>query len=282
MELSAEQRNATDEQHAHFPKIKAPSFADEWMNDSVLNDTTAQQFQEPSSPHAPKMIVFCGQAIEICDESRENEKLSPDIVKFKWRKEQILARKSNFKSAEISSCPRKITNRISDHYKPQKNCGLPDTICSCHINSKRATEVSTDATEVCRTQNSNNCTHAVWSGWLNLKESGILKSHWPWKQWWCVLNVDRDKLRLDCLVVDASYGSIRTAKSIELDPSSEARMEKPAVICTSCTRLSIRERGSMRRYYLICESPEETERLLASVNALLGSLSSCEPSEADY
>jgi hypothetical protein len=255
------------------------------MNDSVLNGSTSQQFQDPSNGsnlHAPTIIVFCGQEIEIREELRENEKLSPDIVKFKWRKEQILAQKSKFKSAEISSCSRKTTKRISDWYKPQANHGLLDTVFSGHDDSKKAICVCVQAREFCNAQNPNNCVHAAWSGWLNVKESGILKSHWPWKQWWCVLNVDRATLRLDCLVVDASYGSIRTVKSIELDPSSEARMEKPAIICTSCTRLSIRERGSMRRYYLICESPEETERLLASLNSLLGSLGGCKPSEADY
>jgi hypothetical protein len=116
------------------------------------------------------------------------------------------------------------------------------------------------------------CVHAVWSGWLRIKVTGITSLFKPWQQFWCVLNIERAQLRLDCIIVDPWSGSVRTADSIALDSSNAAALEKPVLACTTDSRLLIKEQGSGKRYRLSCESPQEAEQLLQCVNALLESM----------
>ena len=81
------------------------------------------------------------------------------------------------------------------------------------------------------------------------------------------------QLRLDFFLLHPALGLTRTDKSIVLDASSRATFDKSIFACArKFSHLSIREGGSGRRHRVLCESPEEAERLLSCVILALKSL----------
>lgn len=233
------------------------------INRSRFSTTVQMTTESQSRTDAKAKIVFCGKEIDIDDENEECERLSPEIVKLRWRREQIEAMRMD--------SPRKVQNEPSPKALWQQlrySCSVfesePSNQCRKSDDTAQVNSVVDELPD--------DCAHAFWSGWLRLKDAGASAVFRPWQAWWCVLNVERAQLRLDCLEVDASSGSMRTGKSIILDPSCKAKMETSMLTCTGCSWLSIKERGCGRRRRLSCESPEEAERLLTCVNSLLGSL----------
>jgi hypothetical protein len=223
-------------------------------------------------------IVFCGQEIEILEQLDTNQRLAPDIVKLKWRKEQILKKQLDSKTVAQRERRSKLSNLWSwgSHRLNLSSTkldftageGLESISCQQHANhhdmSKSNLDTSFEAPD--------NCVHAVWSGWLRWKRDGISTLFSSWQTWWCVLNVENAQLRLDCLDVDAKSGSMRTAKSVILDPTMSATLCTSMVGCSTCAQLLIREQGSGHRHRLSCETPEEAERLLTCLRALLNSV----------
>lgn len=107
-----------------------------------------------------------------------------------------------------------------------------------------------------------------------MKAAGLSSLFQRWQELWCVLNIERAQLRLDCLAMDELSSSMQKAKSVVLDPLNAVALDKPVLACAASARLFIREQGSGRLHRLACESPEEAERLLKCMTVLLGSLGS--------
>ena len=86
------------------------------------------------------------------------------------------------------------------------------------------------------------------------------------------MNVDREQLMLECYLEDAATCAMTLARSLALDPARLARRESAMLACGGRVRVSIAERGSGRRYSAACDSPEEADRLVCSINCLLASV----------
>jgi hypothetical protein len=227
-------------------------------------------------------IVFCGQEIEIFEQLDTNERLAPEIVKLKWRKEQILS-KNLYSRIYVrrdtggSVFVRRDTggsawNRASSHHNP-KGLDLParqslESITSDQLDSHE--DISKG--KIYLSDFTSECVHAVWSGWLRWKLERVSAIFSSWQTWWCVLKVENTQLRLDCLDMDFSSGSMRKAKSVVLDPTCKVAFSKSMVACSPCAQLLIREQGSGHRHRLSCETPEEAERLLTCLSVLLKSV----------
>ncbi len=221
----------------------------------------------------PKFL-FQGKEIEIIDESQESQLLPPDVVKMKWRKEQIRAREEMFL---LDKSRRKqflqslfLWKSQGNNVDGRKRSGGPP--CSTMQNT-----LDSVSEWQCLSSygHSSSFSCAVWSGWIRFKDGdgSTLLATWRrrWKTRWCILSIEGGHLRLDMLVQEATSGMMTMKKSVVLDSSSAAALDKPILQCTGCMRLSIRVPGCRRRHRLECESAEETQRLLACMHGLLGS-----------
>ena len=206
--------------------------------------------------------MFCGKEIEIDFEVEECERLSPDIVKQKWRLEQISA---------IRNCDQPIRTK--------------NKILSFPWNSGRDKEVDTDDTtdegfvfpskcpeQPCTAVKQQDSVHAVWSGWLLINSKGALSFLKQSKRWWSVLNVEHAQLMLECYVEDSATCAMTKWQTLALDPVRRARRETAALACGARARVSMAERGSGRRRSAACDTPEEADRLVCCINRLLASL----------
>lgn len=223
-------------------------------------------------PNFRSKILLCGQEIEIDDDIQEYERLPTNIVKMKWRNDQILAQHRDYQKDKKCN----IQKPSFDGFTHRDLASL-----SYSAMGSRDAKIINDETPV-STRLSSRCAHSVWSGWVMLNDSGtFLCRPWKgWKEWWCVLKIECAQLRLDCIDVRSPSNSASAARSITLDPFQAVTMDAPILSCTACVQLSIREQGSGRRHGLKCESPQEAKRLLACVNTMLRSLRGIEPSQS--
>jgi hypothetical protein len=251
-----------------------------------LSDAVA--LQTPSCRYAARDLRRLVDLNELCVRDIEfdevHEKLPPDVIKFKWRKEQILAQqrtsqliaesRSEFKFHQLFRF-RRMENfeEDCDHDQcPSTNqnveASTPDRLIAC--------EDEADDNSIIFGFSSN-CSHAVWSGWLKLKDCGFSAIFRQWRPCWCVLSVEGQQVLLASMIWGNRTSSMQPVKSVVLDPSSRASFERPVLYCCSLARLSIKVRGSGRRIRLTCENPEEAERLLLCMNLLLESTGSTAP-----
>ena len=221
-------------------------------------------------------IAVCRQEREV-DEAAFPARLSPDITRFKWRKQQFLAQqriaqliaKEDAQSRLRHTWPWNAhhRNELINHFV-QSHCKSSDPSFQAQPNDL---EGHSSASKVSSEPCSDGRSHAIWSGWLRFYDGGLKAFFRSWRAFWCVLNVQRDELRLDLIELDTMLGSTRLKRSIVLDSSDVADYDSYLWQCSACVRLSIRERGSRRRHRAMCESPEEAERLLSCLNAVLKS-----------
>jgi hypothetical protein len=221
-------------------------------------------------------IDFCGQQIEIFEQLDTNERLAPEIVKLKWRKGQILIKHLDSRTvaprgrkSTVSDLWRWGSHRVHSTKLDFSACESLESIpCDQHADHQDTSKSNLDSLPECP----DDCAHALWSGWLRWKRDGISSLFSSRQTWWCVLNVENARIRLECLDMDASSGLMRAAKSVILDPTMSPTLYKSRVGCSTCTQVLIREQGSGHRHRLSCETPEEVERLLLRLRALLRSV----------
>jgi hypothetical protein len=221
-------------------------------------------YNKPSSAGKSK-IVFCGREIEIDDEVHEYQRLPPSLVKTMWRNEQILAQQRLHAEDETRS--KSIFGRKKTHAQLSSGTSVDSDLLAPAARDNEDSRSPSKYDECLK-----NCAHAVWSGWVRMKDSGPSNFVQPWQAFWSVLNIERRQVRLDLHAVEGSSSSMRAARSIIVDPSRGAMQDRPILACGTCARLSIWERESGRRHRLACESPEDAKQLHKCVNALLGSL----------
>lgn len=220
-----------------------------------------------------KYIVFRGQEIEIDEDFHEDERLSPDLVKLKWREEQIRSQQNNFKFMQTDNQKSKIESILggkshkSIFNSMNSRFVQPKSVLSYNLRDFSSTDVTT-------MMFSHDCAHTVWSGWLRKMDAGIYTIFYPSQSWWCILIVEHTELRLEFNILDASMASMKPDRSIVLDPSSQSRPDRSMLACGGggSARLSIKERGSGLWHRLMCESVDEANRLLTCINAMLETL----------
>ena len=197
--------------------------------------------------------VFCGKEIDLDLDSDVCERMAPEIVKQKWRREQIMAQRDFNEQPAFQKWTflfqwKSKQNRIDD---------LP-----CYVDERSVPAEMCFGGPRCKTPSISDCQQApicsVWCGWLHVRLEGLLK---PSQRWWTVLNVDREQLMLECYLEDAATCAMFLARSLALDPAKPARRESAMLTCGGRARVSIAERGSGRRYSAACDSPEEADRL---------------------
>ena len=215
-------------------------------------------------------VKLCGKEIEIENDQyfddEKCERLAPDIVKLKWRKEHILCQQTA--SGKFIQCDRhsKARPRPRKYHENlnQSACTSFESVCS-----STSFDSAVNSSDKGCSVSTYSCSHAVWSGWLKITGCGLAACFHAGEAWWCVLNIERTRARIDLIYLDASSGLTRNDRSIWLDLSSAVGFEKSMFACATPSRLSIKERGSGRQYRLACESPEAAEQLLSCLKALL-------------
>ena len=207
-------------------------------------------------------IVFCGREIEINLQASECETLSPEVVKQKWRLLQIAQRNYNSKNEATKSVFKWGPGRLDDlHRGFEYHPGLDSAYFECG-DDKPLTATECDMKS----------THAVWSGWLDMKVAGMAGLLRRSTRWWSVLSIEDRQLKLLCYSEDAATCAMTMRHSLVLDPASQARREPASMACDARARVSIAERGLGRRRSAACDSPEEADRLVCCINRLLASL----------
>ena len=227
---------------------------------------------EPSGDNAKVKVRFCDQEIEIDLGKSEDHvsflQISPDIVKQKWRWEQV--------------------NNLHNHNKKNaaKNLFSPfqwaldvDSSVNLHGDGNDRSEepksLEGDDGRGKQPYVANffqNQSHAVWSGWLYMKVAGSTNLLKQFKRLWSVLNIENEELKLLCYSEDSSTCTMTMRQIFVIDPARLARRETASLACGARARVSMAERGSGRRRSAACDSPEEADRLVCCINRLLASL----------
>ena len=195
-------------------------------------------------------IRFYDQEIEVGfgknDEHQTMSHTSPDIVKQKWRWEQIANQRNQYEKKtdkkNFSLFPWKSDMPMPFKCDHSKEPSVPD----CNQNPR----------------------DAVWNGWLYMKASGMTNLIKQPKRLWSVLHVENMQLKLECYNKDS-------ATTLLLDPARKARREMTGLACGGRARVSMAERGTGRWYSAACDSPEDADGLVCRINTLLASLRAC-------
>ena len=217
------------------------------LNQETMHSSESGTCKSALNPNAEKntraKIVFCGKEIEFGLDSEESERMAPEIVKQKWRREQIMAQKYLNEHTLI----QKSSTLFPRKSKQDQIDDMPS-----NSNERSASPEMCLEEHFCSTPTISDCQQApicsVWCGWLHVRFSDMEGFFKPSKRWWTALNVDREQLELECYLEDAETCAMTLARSLALDPARPARRKSAMLACGGRARVSIAERGSA----LIC------------------------------
>ena len=201
----------------------------------------------------PTRIVFNGLEIEIGSASDSEGKLSPAVVKEKWRRQQILMQEQSNGSSQFP-------------------CRFDGQDYLSHQGSSADSFISRSDSSVpagCR-ENGFQSQVIVWSGWLSKRSmnsfGGALMRQW--RKRWFILALTQGRFSLEYYVEDDNRTcAMKLRRSFLVDQHEAARREWTSSRSVQAY-LSVPIACSNRSIVLASPSAAEADFLVASLNAL--------------